>query len=58
MTTMPALFVSHGSPMLALSDEPTGRFFDSLGPSLPRPDAILLASAHFETEVPTLGAAQ
>jgi 4,5-DOPA dioxygenase extradiol len=58
MSTMPALFVSHGSPMLALSDEPAGRFFDALGPSLPRPDAILLASAHFETEVPTLGAVQ
>ena len=57
MTTMPALFVSHGSPMLSVSDEPAGRFFDTLGPTLPRPDAILIASAHFETEVPTLGAA-
>lgn len=57
MATMPSLFLSHGSPMLALSDEPAARFLDGLGPSLPRPDAILVASAHFETEVPTTGAA-
>jgi 4,5-DOPA dioxygenase extradiol len=35
--------------MLALQDSPARRFMQELGKSLPRPKAILLASAHWET---------
>jgi len=43
--------------MLAIDDSPTGRFLDRLGDSLPRPRAILVASAHYLTARPQLGAA-
>ncbi|HVR81892.1 MAG TPA: class III extradiol ring-cleavage dioxygenase [Luteimonas sp.] len=54
---MPALFLSHGSPMLATQDSPAGRFLDGLGDTLPRPKAIVVASAHFMAAKPTIGAA-
>ena len=57
MDRFPTLFVSHGSPMLAIEDSPTARFLAELGASLPRPRAILVASAHYETATPALGAA-
>lgn len=43
---LPSLFVSHGSPMLAIEDSATGRFLDHLGAVLPRPRAVIVASAH------------
>ena len=49
MTALPALFISHGSPMLAIDDSPARRFLLSLGRTLPRPKAIIVASAHWET---------
>lgn len=49
MTTFPTIFVSHGSPMLALTDSPARRFLQGLGDSLPRPQAIAVVSAHWET---------
>ena len=57
MERLPALFVSHGSPMLAIEDSPTGCFLDRLGDSLPRPHAVLVASAHYLSAQPQLGAA-
>lgn len=57
MTRLPALFLSHGSPMLAVEDSAAGRFLDGLGAQLPRPRAIVVASAHFEAERPSVGAA-
>src|SRR5207342_84879 len=57
MERLPALFLSHGSPMLAIEDSPTGRFLDQLGDSLPRPRAIVVASAHYLSIQPELGAA-
>jgi 4,5-DOPA dioxygenase extradiol len=53
---LPSLFVSHGSPMLAVEDSPTGRFLDRLGERLPRPRAIVVASAHFTHARPTVTA--
>ncbi|HEU4852020.1 MAG TPA: class III extradiol ring-cleavage dioxygenase [Telluria sp.] len=49
MSTMPSLFISHGAPTLAITDSPARRFLQQLGESLPRPKAILVASAHWET---------
>jgi 4,5-DOPA dioxygenase extradiol len=55
--SLPAVFVSHGSPMLAVEDSATGRFLERLGTQLPRPKAIVIASAHFTATAPTLTAA-
>jgi 4,5-DOPA dioxygenase extradiol len=49
MASLPTIFVSHGSPMLALQDSPARRFLQHLGQTLPRPEAILVVSAHWET---------
>ena len=49
MSTLPTLFISHGSPMLAIEDSPARQFLQQLGTSLPRPKAILVASAHWES---------
>ncbi|KRA48903.1 class III extradiol ring-cleavage dioxygenase [Pseudoxanthomonas sp. Root630] len=53
---LPSLFLSHGSPMLAVEDSPTGRFLDRLGGMMPRPRAIVVASAHFIHARPTVTA--
>jgi 4,5-DOPA dioxygenase extradiol len=52
----PAIFVSHGAPSLPLQDTPARAFLEALGPALPRPKAILVISAHWETDEPTLNA--
>jgi len=44
---MPALFVGHGSPMNALSDNDWTRAWGGLGARLPRPRAVLAISAHW-----------
>ena len=49
MSPLPTIFVSHGSPMLAIQDSPARRFLQGLGASLPRPKAIVVFSAHWET---------
>lgn len=53
---MPSLFVSHGSPMTAIQPSPARDFFLSVAKDLPRPKAILVASAHFESDAPLLSA--
>lgn len=49
MSTLPTLFVSHGAPTLAILDSPASRFLRQLGKTLPKPKAILVASAHWES---------
>ena len=55
MTRMPVLYLSHGAPPLA--DDPV--WTDELSrwsAELPRPEAILMVSAHWEAAPPTVGA--
>lgn len=47
---MPSLFLSHGSSILALEEEPTTLFLRNLSSQLPKPEAIIVASAHWETD--------
>jgi 4,5-DOPA dioxygenase extradiol len=49
MTTQPALFISHGSPMLAVTDSPAHRYLTQLGQTLEVPRAVVMVSAHWET---------
>jgi 4,5-DOPA dioxygenase extradiol len=51
---LPALFVSHGSPMHALEAGRAGAAWAALGRELSRPKAVLIASAHWESEWPML----
>jgi 4,5-DOPA dioxygenase extradiol len=53
---LPSLFVSHGSPMLALTPSSARDFLAGLGRTLPRPSAIVIASAHWETAHPAVNA--
>ena len=47
---LPTLFISHGSPDIAIAETPATAFLRQLAASLPRPRAIVVASAHFEAE--------
>lgn len=47
--SMPALFLGHGNPMLAIEPNPFAEVWQQLGQSLPRPRAILMISAHWYT---------
>ena len=53
---LPSLFISHGSPMMPLRDQPARDFLRGLGAQLPRPRAIVMASAHWDTERPEVSA--
>lgn len=53
---LPTLFVSHGAPTLPLSHSPATEFLKHLADHLPRPKAILMASAHWETARPAVNA--
>ena len=55
---MPTVFVSHGSPMHAIDAGRAGDVWTELGRTLPRPSAVLIASAHWETELPMLSTAR
>jgi 4,5-DOPA dioxygenase extradiol len=49
MNKQPTVFLSHGSPMMALADCAATQFFKTLGTELPRPRAILAVSAHWDS---------
>ncbi len=60
MTAFPTLFVSHGAPNLVLYESPARDFFarfgQDLGQQRGRPQAILIASAHFDMKIPSFSA--
>lgn len=49
LQTLPGLFISHGSPMLAVNPEQVGPALHRLGLNLPQPKAIVVMSAHWES---------
>ena len=54
MSVLPTLFLSHGSPMHAVEPGDAGDAWRALAASIPRPRAVLIASAHWETALPML----
>lgn len=50
MTAMPSLFISHGGPNVVLDDTPARDYLKTLAQQLPQPKAIVIVSAHFETD--------
>lgn len=46
---MPTLFIGHGSPMNALGGNAFAKAMNRLGEALPRPEAIVMVSAHWRT---------
>jgi 4,5-DOPA dioxygenase extradiol len=55
---LPAVFVSHGAPTLAVEQNDTVEFLKRLGGELGRPGAILCVSAHWNTEAPAVSGAE
>jgi 4,5-DOPA dioxygenase extradiol len=51
---LPTLFISHGSPQLLIDDTAARDFLRSYAASLPKPRAIVIASAHFGTSRPAV----
>jgi 4,5-DOPA dioxygenase extradiol len=51
---LPTLFISHGSPMHALDAGAAGQAWTRLAERLPQPRALLMISAHWETDRPAL----
>jgi 4,5-DOPA dioxygenase extradiol len=49
---LPTLFLSHGSPMRAVEPGEPGAAWAAIASALPRPRAVLMVSAHWETGVP------
>lgn len=51
---MPVVFLGHGSPMHAIEDTEYSRAWTALGKALPRPQAIVVVSAHWMSRGSTL----
>ena len=56
-TSASVLFVAHGSPMFALQPGAAGAALAELATTLQRPQAVLVISPHWETELATVGTA-
>src|SRR5690606_13997424 len=50
MAPIPTLFISHGGPNIVLSDTPARHYLETVSSLIPRPKAIVIVSAHFDTE--------
>jgi len=53
-----AIFVPHGAPTFALRPGAAGAALTAMAKSLPLPRAIIIVSAHWDTEVATVGFAE
>ena len=47
---MPVLFIGHGSPMNGIEDNEFSRTWTKFGKEIPRPEAVLVISAHWLTK--------
>lgn len=54
MTVMPSLFVSHGGPNVVIEPSEAHDYLASIPALVGRPKAIVMVSAHFETEGPVV----
>lgn len=57
MTALPALFLSHGAPDLPIRSGPTQAFLRHFSSTIPTPKAIVVLSAHWLTQQPTVSTA-
>jgi 4,5-DOPA dioxygenase extradiol len=57
MSPLPALFISHGAPDLPIRDGAVTHFLRSLHQQFPKPQAILVISAHWNSATPTVSKA-
>ena len=57
MSRQPVLFVSHGAPDVLLNPGAAVHMWETLGADLPRPQAILVISAHWAAQEPTVSTA-
>ncbi len=59
-TRMPVVYISHGSPIVAVRENDFTRALGQMGKDLPRPRGIVIVSAHWEAPLPirVTGAAQ
>ncbi len=57
MPRMPVLFVSHGSPEIAVRQTPAHDFLRQAGDAIAQPRGIVVVSAHWETGKPTVATA-
>jgi 4,5-DOPA dioxygenase extradiol len=48
---LPSLFIAHGAPLLAVENNDYTQFINQLGQKLPRPKAVILFSAHWESSI-------
>jgi 4,5-DOPA dioxygenase extradiol len=55
MATLPSLYISHGSPMTALQPGLVRERLATLAAALPRPRAIVIATAHWLSAQPQVG---
>jgi 4,5-DOPA dioxygenase extradiol len=46
---LPSFFIAHGAPSLAIENNDYTKFLNQLGENLPRPKAVVLFSAHWES---------
>lgn len=56
--TMPVIFMGHGSPMNAIEDNEMVQNWQKLGKRIPKPKAIVVVSAHWETKGTAITAMQ
>jgi 4,5-DOPA dioxygenase extradiol len=54
MKKLPTLFISHGSPMHAIDAGAAGEVWAGLTRHLPKPKAVLIVTAHWESNLPML----
>lgn len=57
MPGLPTLFVPHGAPTFVLAPGAAGAALAGIAQAMRKPRAIVVVSAHWDTAVPTLGAA-